>query len=251
MMGGDDSYRVFPYVDIKAIQENPKVFMGYSDITSWIAVFAKAGVRAYYGPNLLTPIAQPGALDQYTKEAITRCLFSTEIIGDVLPCTEYTKIEWKQIDQNEIVWTPNPGYKLVQGKGTVKGRIFGGCAGPLRQIMGTEFFPSRDFFQDCIIMLENGSPYGSPLAGLHELRALDAAGMFRYAAGILTGPLNEEEEKILVKFLKYEARREDIPVLSNIDFSHRTPMTVIPMGAMAEINCESAAFKILEAGVTA
>ncbi len=249
MMGGDDSYRVFPYVDIKAIQENPKVFMGYSDITSWMAVFAKAGVRAYYGPKLLTPIAQPGALDQYTKEAITRCLFSTEIIGDVLPCTKYTKIEWKQIDQ--IVWTPNPGYKLVQGKGTVKGRIFGGCAGPLRQIMGTEFFPSRDFFQDCIIMLENGSPYGSPLAGLHELRALDAAGMFQYAAGILTGPLNEEEEKILVKFLKYEARREDIPVLSNVDFVHRTPMTVIPMGAMAEIDCECAAFKILEAGVTA
>ena len=250
MMGGDDSYRVFPYVDIKVIQENPKVFMGYSDITSWMAVFAKAGVRAYYGPNLLTPIAQPGALDCYTKDAITRCLFSAEIIGEVPACAEYTKIEWKKINQNEIAWTPNSGYKLIQGRGTTKGSIFGGCAGPLRQIMGTEFFPNRDFFRDCIIMLENGSPYGSPLAGLHELRALDAAGMFQNAAGILTGPLNEEEEKVLIRFLKYEARREDIPVLSNVDFVHRTPMTVIPIGATAEINCERASFSILESGVS-
>lgn len=62
--------------------------------------------------------------------------------------------------------------------------------------------------------------------------------------------LNEEEEGILTKFLKYEARRGDIPVLANVDFVHRTPMTVIPMGAMAEIDCKSVTLKILEPGVT-
>lgn len=249
MMGGDDSYRVLPYIDLDIIKNNPKIFMGYSDITTWMAVFAKAGVRAYYGPNLLTPIAQPAELDHYTKDAISRCLFSTEIIGDVAACAECTNIEWRNVDKNEIKWTPNAGYKLIQGSGVVRGRIFGGCAGPLRQIMGTEFFPSPDFFKDCIILLENGSPYGSSLAGLHELRAHDAAGMFRNASGILTGELNEEERNILTKFLKFEARREDIPVVSNFDFVHRTPMAVIPMGAMAEIDCRSVTVKILESGV--
>ncbi|MDE5576111.1 MAG: LD-carboxypeptidase, partial [Oscillospiraceae bacterium] len=89
----------------------------------------------------------------------------------------------------------------------------------------------------------------STLAGLHELRALDAAGMFRHAAGIMIGHLSEEEESMLVKFLKYEARREDIPVLSNIDFVHRTPMTVVPRGAMGEIACSRVPFKIMESGV--
>lgn len=249
MMGGDDSYRVLPYIDLNVIKNNPKVFMGYSDITSWMAVFAKAGIRAYYGPNLLTPITQPVSLDNYTKEAITKCLFSTEMIGHVSACQEYTNIEWQNIGKDEIKWVSNTGYRLVQGSGVVQGRIFGGCAGPLRQIMGTEFFPGRDFFKDCIIMLEIGSPYGSVLAGLHELRALDAAGMFRHAAGIITGQLSEDEENMLVKFLKYEARREDIPVLSNVDFVHRTPMTVVPMGAMAEIDCSCVTFKIMEPGV--
>ena len=61
------------------------------------------------------------------------------------------------------------------------------------------------------------------LAGLHDLRALDAARMFRGAAGLLTGPLTAEEEAMLLKFLRYEARREDLPVLTNVDFVHRTP----------------------------
>ena len=107
MMGGDDSYRVLPYIDLKVIKNNPKVFMGYSDIASWIAVFAKAGIRAYYGPNLLTPIAQPVALDKYTEEAITKRLFSTEIIGDVSACSEYTNIEWRNVNKEEIQWKLN------------------------------------------------------------------------------------------------------------------------------------------------
>ncbi len=248
-MGGDDSYRVFPYIDINVIRRNPKIFMGYSDIASWMAVFACAGIRAYYGPNLLTPIAQPISLDEYTKSAITKTLFSTEIIGEISPCKEYTNIEWRDVGQDEIVWTPNPGYRVIQGSGVVRGRLFGGSLGPLRQIMGTKFFPDEEFFKGCVLVMESGSPYGSVLAGLHELRAFDAAGMFKYAAGIIIGQMNEEEENMLIHFLKYEARREDIPVLSNVDFVHRTPMAVLPMGAMAEIDCTKVSLKILESGV--
>ena len=65
-MGGDDSYRVIPYVDLNLIHDNPKVFMGYSDIASWTTCFAVAGVVSYYGPNVLTPIAQPSSLADYT-----------------------------------------------------------------------------------------------------------------------------------------------------------------------------------------
>ena len=249
MMGGDDSYRVFPYIDLEIIKKNPKVFMGYSDIASWMAVFAKAGVRAYYGPNLLTPIAQPVELDEYTKNAMQKCLFETDILGEISPCKECTNIEWRNVSEDEIKWTPNPGYRIIQGKGVIRGRIFGGCASPLQQIIGTEFFPTPEFFKDCILMLEIGSPYGSTLAGLHQLRTLDAAGMFRYAAGIVIGQINEEEEKILTKFLKYEAGREDIPVIANVDFIHRTPMTVIPVGAMTEIDCDNVILRILESGV--
>ena len=52
----------------------PKVFMGYSDIASWNTCFAVADVVSYYGPNVLTPIAQPGKLDGYTIKDVTSIL---------------------------------------------------------------------------------------------------------------------------------------------------------------------------------
>lgn len=249
IMGGDDSYRVFPYIDINVIHDNPKVFMGYSDIASWTTLFAVAGVMSYYGPNLLTPIAQPGRLDDYTRQAINQCLFNRDIVGEIRPCDSYTKIEWNKVTEDEILWTKNSGYKILQGKGLVQGRLFGGCGGPIRQIMGTKYFPNPDFFEDCILFLEIGLPYNSPLAGLHELRALDAAGLFQHAKGLIVSQLTEEEEKMLLKFLRYEAKREDLVVLENVDFAHRTPMTIMPVGAMAEIDCEKVSLRILESAV--
>lgn len=248
-MGGDDSYRVIPYVDLSIIHDNPKIFMGYSDITTWTTLYAVAGVMSYYGPNVLTPIAQPGKLDDYTYQAIQRTLFNTAVIGNIEASKRYTPIEWGEKSEEEIIWTENKGYKVIQGEGKVQGRLFGGCGGPLRQIMGTSIFPELEFFEDCIIFLEVGSPYGSVLAGLHEMRAFDAAGMFRKAKGLITGMLNDEEEKMILKFIKYEARREDMPILTNVDFQHRTPMNVIPVGAMAEIDCEKETFSVLESGV--
>jgi len=95
-MGGDDSYRVLPYIDPQVIHDHPKVFMGFSDIATWMAVFAYAGVRAYYGPTVLTPLAQPGKLDEYTEAAIRRTLFSNDVIGEIRPSERNTPIDWKK-----------------------------------------------------------------------------------------------------------------------------------------------------------
>lgn len=247
-MGGDDSYRLLPHIDFEAIRGNPKIFLGYSDITTICACFAYAGVMSYYGPNLLTPVAQPGSLDSYTKNAINKALFSKEPIGQVEPCPQYTQIEWQDKPKEEIVWQNNSGYQLLQGQGVVRGRLLGGCLGPLQQIMGTKIFPGKDDWEGCILFLENGSPYGSALAGLHGWRALAACGALEKCAGLITTAMNEEEKQILLKVLRDEVRREDLPVLVNVDFGHRTPMTVLPVGAIAEIDCERAALTILESG---
>ena len=249
IMGGDDSYRVLPYIDVEVIRNNPKIFMGYSDIATWMAVFAHAGVRAYYGPNVLTPIAQPGALDAYTEEAIRRTLFQSEALGEIKCSEAFTPIEWRNLKPRKIKWQKNSGYSIVQGSGTRQGRIFCLCGGPLRQIMGTKFFPEPEFFENTFLALEHGAPYGSRLAGLHELRSFAAAGVFDKATGIITGKLDEENKATLLKVINTEMHREDMIILENVDFVHHTPMTVLPMGALAEIDCEKVSFSILEAGV--
>lgn len=97
--------------------------------------------------------------------------------------------------------------------------------------------------------IEHGAPYGSHLAGLHSLRAFAAAGVFDKAAGIITGKLDEESRNTIRKVVNDEVHREDMIILENVDFVHHTPMTVLPMGAVCEVNCEEATFSILESGV--
>ena len=270
--GGDDSYRVLPYIDPQVIHDHPKVFMGFSDIATWMSVFAYAGVRAYYGPTVLTPIAQPGKLDEYTEAAIRRTLFSNEIIGEIKPSEKNTPIDWnttytikegqKEVqyerfpDNDEIEdlkdpipWEKGTGYKVLQGSGKVRGHIVPVCGGPLWQIMGTIFFPGPDMWEDSIIALEHGSIYGVTIAGLHELRAFAAAGAFDKAKAVITGPLDEVDEETLIKVICKEVHRPDIVILENVDYIHRTPMTVLPTGALMEIDCDAPSIEILEAGV--
>lgn len=248
-MGGDDAVRILPYLDQVVIRKHPKVLMGYSDITVLTTYLAEIGIMSYYGPNVLTPIAQPGDLDKYTKEAIVNTLFTNKVIGEVLPCKQYTSIEWQDKKAEEIKWIQNTGYELLQGKGTVEGRLFGGCAGPFQMMMGTAFYPTEEIWENSILFLDLHSPYQSVVADLHILRALNVSGAFQNVAGLMFNKLCDEEKEMLLKFLKYEVHREDLPVLTNVDFGHRTPMTILPIGAMAKINCEEKRLYILESGV--
>lgn len=247
-MGGDDSYRLLPYVDYEIIRSNPKIFIGFSDASSSHNIFTYAGVSSFYGANLLTPIAQPGELDQYTKKWIKKVLFSNEVIGQIESCDKWTGIEWTKTKSEEIIWHDNTGYEVIQGKGKVTGRLFGGCAGPLRQIMGTKVFPSSEVWKDSIIFLDYFNPYGG-LSGLHEFRALAATGMFRLAKGMICASLSKEDKETLFKVIHDEEGLQDFPIMCNVDFGHRTPMTILPIGVLAEMDCDKKTFSILESGV--
>ncbi|TVR56832.1 MAG: LD-carboxypeptidase [Spirochaetaceae bacterium] len=247
--GGDDAYRLLPYIDFKVIHDHPKVFIGFSDISTVHNMFTFAGVSSFYGPNLLTPIAQPSALDSFTRDALTKALFSREPIGVVDACKRWTPIEWRPVKSEEVAWTDNTGYEVIQGRGQARGRLLGGCCGPLQQIMGTCLFPTEEQWKDSIVFLEIGAPYGSALAGLHVTRAFAATGMFRHAKALICTSVTEQDKETVLKVLRDEEGLTELPILCNGDFGHRTPMTVLPIGAMAEVDCENAAFTILESGV--
>ena len=48
-IGGDDSIRLLPFLDLDVIRSNPKVFMGYSDTTIAHLACFKAGLVTFYG----------------------------------------------------------------------------------------------------------------------------------------------------------------------------------------------------------
>ena len=80
--------------------------------------------------------------------------------------------------------------------------------------------------------------------------AFAAAGIFDKAKAVMTGPLDEDSEETLLKVICKEVHRPDMPILENVDFVHRTPMTILPVGAMMEIDCDGPKIEILESGVS-
>ena len=234
--GGDDSYRVLPYIDPKVIHDNPKVFMGFSDIATWMAVFTYAGVRAYYGPTVLTQKTTP--IDWTTTYKIDGVQYERFPDNDEIEDL-----------RDPIPWTIGSGYKVLQGTGKVRGHVIPVCGGPLWQIMGTKFFPGPDVWEDSIIALEHCNIYDSKLAGLHELRAFAAAGVFDKAKAVITGPMDDDSRETILKVICKEVNRPDMVILENVDYIHRTPMTILPVGALMEIDCDAPGIEILESGV--
>ena len=155
---------------------------------------------------------------------------------------------YQSINKEEIVWTMNNGYKLLQGSGVINGYLLPVCGGPLWQIMGTEYYPSKEDFKDSIIALEHDNIYNSKLAGLHQLRAFAASGMFDNCKALLTGPLNRDAEETLLKVINDEVHRNDLVIIENVDFIHRTPMTILPCMALTEIDTNNLKIKIKEKG---
>jgi muramoyltetrapeptide carboxypeptidase LdcA involved in peptidoglycan recycling len=135
----------------------------------------------------------------------------------------------------------------------VQGRLIGGCIEVLNFIRGTEIFPSVDDFKDSILFFETSEEKPPSWLIECELRNYGISGILDGVLGIICGKpqdeyLMNEYNETIVKVLK-EFGREDMPVITNMNFGHTEPKICLPYGALAEINCDLKTFKILESGV--
>ena len=67
---------------------------------------------------------------------------------------------------------------------------------------------------------------------------------------VITGPLDDDNEETIIKVMCKEVHRPDLVILENVDYIHRTPMTILPTGALMEIDCDVPRIEILESGVS-
>src|SRR5215204_4953855 len=67
-IGGDDSIRLLPSIDLNIIHNNPKVFMGYSDTTISHMMCYNADLVSFYGPSILAEFAENGGIFPYITQ---------------------------------------------------------------------------------------------------------------------------------------------------------------------------------------
>ena len=128
-IGGDDTIRLLPYIDFKAIANNPKVFMGYSDTTINHFMMQKAGVVSYYGPAVMTDFAENNNMHTYTLKYINEVLLENMEDIVIKSSDKWTSeyLDWVIEENDNISRKMNEekyGYEVVQGKRKIYWRTF-------------------------------------------------------------------------------------------------------------------------------
>ncbi|SDJ83941.1 S66 family peptidase [Sediminibacillus albus] len=255
-IGGEDSIRLLPYIDFEVIRANPKIFMGYSDVTISHLFCHKAGVSSFYGPAILTDFAENVEMDSYTVEMVNRTFFSSEPIGKIQPAKQWTSqfVEWTEENkQKRRKMQPNGGYEILQGKGTVRGQLIGGCIEVLEFAKQTVLWPEDSYWDNSIIFFETSEEQPEPDFIKYWLRNYAAQGILSKANGIVFGKPKDEKYyqayKTQITQVMQEYALTDVPILYNMNFGHTEPKFILPYGATAEINCETGSFSIVDSGV--
>jgi muramoyltetrapeptide carboxypeptidase LdcA involved in peptidoglycan recycling len=260
-IGGDDSIRLLPHLDLDVIADNPKVFLGYSDTTVSHLACYRAGLVSFYGPSVMAGFAENGGMFRYMVDSLRRTCFSPTPVGDLTPNTDgwtAEHLDWSHPDNQtqRRTLSPSNGWRFLQGRGRIAGPLFGGCIEVLDWLRGTSVWPEPESLEGVLLFLETSEEAPSPQAVTRMLRSLAAVGVLERARGLLFGRPggqltipHEIYDDAIRRVVVSEERLHDFPIVTGMDFGHTDPMFVLPYGVMAEIDCDEQRVRVLENAV--
>jgi muramoyltetrapeptide carboxypeptidase len=235
--GGYGTARILNRLDYSVIQENPKPFIGYSDITSLhCAIYQASKVVTFHGPNIDGAMVRDEE-NKFTVDKAMKALCTSEPPGDI--CSNYG-------DKDSEVYTIHDG--------RVTSELIGGNLTILTTIVATAFQPT---FLNKILFIEdiNESPYRMD----RYLTFLHNTGILKQIAGVAIGQCKgcdiPEDQEIRPGELNLEGVFRDrlqhlgIPVVANLPFGHVKHNATLPMGVMATLDASLQTLIIEESGV--
>ncbi len=216
--GGYGSLRLLDRIDFDLIRKNPKIIVGYSDMTALLtAIFKKTGLITFHGPM----VKGFSSLPEKTWANLVR------MISSELPAS----------------FNPMAGYPLRGGKAT--GPIMGGNLSLICRLVGTPFMPSLG---GSILFIEDR---GEALYRLDRmLTHLTLAGSLEGIKGLITGQFIDCGEPAAIDHLiKERFGFMNIPVATGFPLGHGPENTTLPLGIVAELDTDVMTLSLLESTV--
>jgi len=228
--GGYGTPRILQMIDYSSLKQNPKIIVGYSDITALqLAIFRKIGLVTFSGP--MTGIEMWKGIDPYTEEHFWQLLTSKKKIG--------------------VLKNPNDAPLKILKHGKAHGRLLGGNLSMIVCLMGTPFLPK---FLDSILFLEDVEE--APHRIDRMLAQLFNAGILYGLSGLVFGkftdcnPSNPSEPHLTVDQIQKEyAEKIKCPVIGNFQYGHIPRMLTVPIGLQAMLDSERNRLEVLESAV--
>lgn len=126
-IGGMNSNSIIPYIDYKAFKKNPKIIIGYSDVTAiLLAIYAKTGISTYYGPALVASFGELEPFVSDTYDYFNDITMKEMILPHTLKQPKYWTdeyIDWETQDRSKE--RRNNNWETVYD-GITRGRLIGG-----------------------------------------------------------------------------------------------------------------------------
>ena len=236
-IGGMNSNSILPYIDYEELKRNPKIIIGYSDVTAiLLAIYAKTGINTYYGPAL---VASFGELSPFVDS--TYNYFKDITVDEIkfpyaLKIPEYWTeeyINWetqnRSKEQRENKW-------ITVYEGMVSGRLIGGNLNTIQGIWGSEYMPKIE--EGDILFIEDSLKDAATIE--RSFSFLEVNGVFDRISGIILGK-HELFNDLKTGKKPYEILLEvlgdkKLPFLAEFDCCHTHPMMTLPIGSQIELD---------------
>jgi muramoyltetrapeptide carboxypeptidase len=231
--GGWGCARILPHLDFEAIRRNPKVLIGYSDLTALLlAIHARTGLVTFHGPNGASNW-NPTSTDFFTRvvlkgEPVT--FTNPRDKGETLAQTEYR------------IKTITPG--------VARGRLLGGNLSVLTALLGSPYLPD---FRDAILFLED--VHEAPYRIDRMLTQLALAGVLEGARAVVWGTCHECEPDAgfgsltIPDLLDDHVKPLGVPAWRGALVGHIDRQFTLPIGAEVEVDAAAGSIRMLAAAV--
>lgn len=213
--GGYGAVEILEHIDFGAIAEQPKIVMGYSDITVLlIALYQKCNWATFHGPMVAKDFA--AGASHYDARSFTKVLTRTLPAGP--------------IDSRDT---------KILSSGQARGRLLGGCLPLIISLMGT---PWELDTTDTILFLEDigTKPYQID----RMLTQLRLAGKLQMVRGIVFGEMvdcvQHANQGYTIEEVLHDATKDlGIPVLFGLKAGHSEVGNItLPFGVEVVLDCQ-------------
>lgn len=245
-IGGTNSNSILPYIDYEAFRKNPKIIIGYSDVTAiLLAIYAKTGISTFYGPALVASFGEFPSFVDYTYDYFKDILIDDTPIPYEFPMPEFWTdeyINWVEQDR-EKAKKRNQWITVYEGK--VRGRLIGGNLNTMQGIWGSEYIP--EIKEGDILFIEDSLKNAATIERSFSLLKLN--GIFDKVSGIILGK-HELFDDMKTGRKPYEILLEvlgerKIPFIADFDCCHTHPMLTLPIGAEIELDATNSKISMI------
>lgn len=217
--GGYGTMRMLPYIDFNILKNNPKIFIGYSDITTLLNyMYQKNNLITFHGPMVGSD------LNHFTLDSLLNVLMN----GD------------------KPFYLENPANIQLKfhGSKSISGIIVGGNLSLICATLGT---PYEIDFKDKILFIEEIDE--EPYLIDRMLCQLTLSNKLQQCAGFILGQFKDcssEKGLSLEEVLNHYIFSLNKPVIYNFMCGHDTPKLTIPIGAKATLDMKGHVVEILK-----